>query len=98
TLGRTHDVHFRIRKVVRADKPIRSNLLLDAEVPLMDEWRLDPLGQLKHLLGIGERQIRIHHEWEWTTSRKTSPRFLEAAGRAGDDDVPCPGRSLLDRV
>ena len=88
----------RIAKVVCRHEPIRSNLLLDADVPLMDVWGLELLRKLKDLLRIGERQIRIHDEWKRTASGKASPWFLKTARRTGDDDIPCPGRSLFDGV
>ena len=88
----------RIAKVVRRHEPIGSNLLLDAEIPLMDVWGLELLRKLKDLLRIGERQIRIHDEWKRTASGKASPWFLKTARRTGDDDIPCPVRSLFDGV
>src|SRR5262245_104113 len=91
-------MQHRIAKVVRRHQPIRSKLFLDAEIPLMDVWRLELLRQLKHLHGIDERQIRIDDKWKWIASREASPRFLKATDRTGQDDFSGPRRSLFDGV
>src|SRR5262245_56594464 len=84
-------------EIIPSHQPVRSDLFLKTEVPLMHIWILH--GLRIHRIGSTEGKQRIAQtDWKWIASRRSGPRVIEAAWRRRELQTACVRRIYQDRT
>src|SRR6266699_2707330 len=81
-----------IPDIVGGEQPVRSQLLLKAEIPLFEIRRLDVERNGRICATRGKDKVLADGHREWISARVALPRVLETAHRIVDRNRFAPGR------